>query len=106
VALARSAVRVATREHGVLLLDEPTAALGYAQTKQVEDLIRRMAERGIAVVLVTHNLPLCFQVADRIAVLNRGRKVADVATQDTDNDAVVGWITGAKGPQPELARTA
>jgi ABC-type sugar transport system ATPase subunit len=106
VALARSAVRVATREHGVLLLDEPTAALGYAQTRQVEDLIRRMAERGIGVVLVTHNLPLCFAVADRIAVLNRGRKVADVRTEETDNDAVVGWITGARPAQEHLRRAA
>ena len=100
VALARSAVRVTAREHGVLLLDEPTAALGYAQTRQVEDLIKRMARRGTAVVVVTHNLPLCFEVADRIVVLNRGRKVADVPTDETDNDSVVGWITGAKPPQP------
>jgi ABC-type sugar transport system ATPase subunit len=104
VALARSAVRVGGR--GVLLLDEPTAALGYAQTKQVEELIRRMAERGIGVIVVTHNLPLCFAVADRIAVLNRGRKVADVATAETDNDSVVGWITGARAPQPHLAPVA
>lgn len=102
VALARSAVRAAVRGKGVLLLDEPTAALGYAQTRQVEDLIRRMAQSGIAVVVVTHNLPLCFDVADRIVVLNRGRKVADVATKDTDNEAVVGWITGAKPAQPHL----
>ena len=106
VALARSAVRVADRGYGVLLLDEPTAALGYAQTRQVADLIHRMAERGIAVVVVTHNLPLCFEVADRIAILNRGRKVADVATSATDNDSVVGWITGAKPPQDNLVRTA
>lgn len=106
VAIARSAVRVTTREHGILLLDEPTAALGYAQTRQVEQLIRRMAERGIAVVVVTHNLPLCFEVADRIAVLNRGRKVADVATANTDNDSVVGWITGAKPAQDHLRRAA
>lgn len=104
VALARSAVRVTARGQGALLLDEPTAALGYAQTRQVEDLIRRMAERGIAVVLVTHNLPLCFTVANRIVVLNRGRKVADVATTDTDNDAVVGWITGSKAAQEHLQR--
>lgn len=104
VALARSAVRVTARGQGALLLDEPTAALGYAQTRQVEDLIRRMAERGIAVVLVTHNLPLCFKVADRIVVLNRGRKVADVATTETDNDSVVGWITGSKGAQEHLVR--
>ena len=105
VALARSAVRATARGSGVLLLDEPTAALGYAQTRQVADLIRRMAERGIAVVVVTHNLPLCFEVSDRIAILNRGRKVADVATSETDNDAVVGWITGAKAPQDDLVRS-
>ena len=62
------------------------------------------ASAQIAVVVVTHNLPLCFAVADRIVVLNRGRKVADVATSETDNDAVVGWITGAKPPQPGLER--
>jgi ABC-type sugar transport system ATPase subunit len=104
VALARSAVRVTARGQGALLLDEPTAALGWAQTRQVEELIRRMAELNIAVVLVTHNLPLCFEVADRIVVLNRGRKVADVKTSETDNSSVVGWITGAKPAQPHLAR--
>ncbi|KQR53505.1 hypothetical protein ASF88_01060 [Leifsonia sp. Leaf336] len=106
VALARSAVRATARGRGVLLLDEPTAALGYAQTRQVADLITRMAGRGIAVVVVTHNLPLAFEVADRIVVLNRGRKVADVATRETDNDAVVGWITGARPPQAGLIPTA
>jgi ABC-type sugar transport system ATPase subunit len=48
---------------------------------------------------VTHNLPLCFEVADRIVILNRGRKAADVVTAETNNDAVVGWITGARAPQ-------
>ncbi len=80
VALARSAVRVTDRGHGVLLLDEPTAALGYAQSRQVATLIRTLADREIAVVVVSHNLPLVFEVADRIVVMNRGRKVADVAT--------------------------
>jgi ABC-type sugar transport system ATPase subunit len=100
VAIARSAVRVGRR--GVLLLDEPTAALGYAQSLQVAGLVRNMAERGIAVVVVSHNLPLVFDVADRIVVLNRGRKVADVRRSDTDNESVVGWITGAKPPQDGL----
>ena len=58
VALARSATRVSGERKGVLLLDEPTAALGYEQTQQVQALIRRMAEQGIAIVLVTHDLPL------------------------------------------------
>jgi simple sugar transport system ATP-binding protein len=96
VALARSATRVSGDRNGVLLLDEPTAALGYEQTQQVQSLIRRMAESGIAIVLVTHNLPLAMAVCDRITVLNRGRLVADVPTADTDNDQLVGWITGAR----------
>ena len=96
VALARSAVRVSGASQGVLLLDEPTAALGYEQTKNVEKLIRRMADQGIAIVLVTHNLPLCQEVADRVVVLNRGRKVADVPIAQTETDHIVGWITGAR----------
>ena len=83
----------------LLLLDEPTAALGYEQTRQVEELIRRPADRGIGIILVTHNLPLCMAVADRIVVLNRGRKVADIATAEADTDSIVGWITGSKPPQ-------
>ena len=99
VALARSAIRVSGDSQGVLLLDEPTAALGYEQTKQVEALIRRMADQGIAIVLVTHNLPLCYEVAHRLVILNRGRKVADVTVAQTEPDHVVGWITGARAPQ-------
>jgi ABC-type sugar transport system ATPase subunit len=96
VALARGATRVTGERNGVLLLDEPTAALGYEQTVQVQALIRRLAEQGIACVLVTHNLPLAMAVSDRIAVLNRGRKVADVPVAETGNDELVGWITGAR----------
>jgi ABC-type sugar transport system ATPase subunit len=99
VALARSAIRVSGESRGVLLLDEPTAALGYEQTKQVEALIRQMADQGIAIVLVTHNLPLCYAVADRLVILNRGRKVADVQVAETEPDHVVGWITGARPSQ-------
>jgi simple sugar transport system ATP-binding protein len=99
VALARSAVRVMGESRGVLLLDEPTAALGYEQTKNVEGLIRRLASEGIAIVLVTHNLPLCQEVADRVVVLNRGRKVADVKIAETETDHIVGWITGARASQ-------
>lgn len=99
IALARSAVRVTGNTTGVLLLDEPTAALGHAQSRQVEDLIRRLADRGVAIVLVTHNLPLCFAVAHRIVVLSRGCKVADLPTDHTDTNAVVGWITGSRPPR-------
>jgi len=100
VAIARAAARLPDR--GVLLMDEPTAALGHEQTELVEELIRTMAARGIAVVLVTHNLPLVMNVADRIVVLNRGRKVADIETSRTDSDRVVSWIIGA-GVQEDMA---
>lgn len=100
VAIARSAIRVngaaAEGGQGILLLDEPTAALGYEQTKNVEALIRRMADQGIAIVVVTHDLPLCYEVTDRLVILNRGRKVADIGTAEADRDHVVGWITGSK----------
>jgi simple sugar transport system ATP-binding protein len=101
VAIARSAIRVnagldGQSAQGILLLDEPTAALGYEQTKNVERLIRTMADQGIAIVLVTHDLPLCHEVADRIVILNRGKKVADIPAAGADRDHVVGWITGSK----------
>ena len=96
VAIARSAIRVNGESQGILLLDEPTAALGYEQTKNVEGLIRRMADQGIAIVVVTHDLPLCYEVADRLVILNRGKKVADLPVQGADRDHVVGWITGSK----------
>ena len=96
VALARSAIRVNGEQGGVLLLDEPTAALGYEQTRNVQGLIRRMADQGIAIVIVTHDLPLCYEVADRIVILNRGRKVADVPAAGCERDHVVGWITGSR----------
>jgi simple sugar transport system ATP-binding protein len=96
VALARGAARVAGDTGGVLLLDEPTASLGYEQTQQVQALIGRLAERGVACVLVTHNLPLAMDLCDRIVVLTRGRLVADVERSVTDHDQLVGWITGAR----------
>lgn len=102
VALARGAVRVLASRSGILLLDEPTAALGYEQKLMVERLIGRLTDEGIAVVLVTHDLPLAFSATSRMAVLNRGRKVADVATADTDGDRIVGWITGSLAAQPGL----
>ncbi|MEN9989864.1 MAG: hypothetical protein RL508_843 [Actinomycetota bacterium] len=102
VALARSAVRVAKKAEGILLLDEPTAALGYEQKVMVEQMIKRMVANNIAVVLVTHDLPLAFSTADRMVVLNRSRKVADVATKDTNNDEIVGWITGARATMENM----
>jgi ABC-type sugar transport system ATPase subunit len=77
----------------VVLLDEPTAALGVAQTRQVLDLVRRLAERGLGVVLISHNLHDIFEVADRITVLRLGQRVAVLDRQATTEEEVVHAIT-------------
>ncbi len=86
----------------VALLDEPTAALGVAQTAQVLNLIRTLREQGLAVVVISHNLGDVFQVADRIEVLRLGRRVASFETAKTDSDEVVSAITGAKSGDEQL----
>ena len=80
----------------VVLLDEPTAALGVAQTRQVLDLVRRLADRGLGVVLISHNMGDVFEVADRITALSLGRVAADVATKDVTNRQVVELITAGR----------
>ena len=86
------------------ILDEPTAALGVAQTAQVLALVRRLAESGLGVILISHNLNDVFAVADRIVVLQLGRMVADVATREVDSQEVVQLITtGRSGRRPVLA---
>ena len=79
----------------VVLLDEPTAALGVAQTQHVLDLIRRLRDRGLGCVVISHNLHEVFNVADRIAVLRLGRRVAAFVRSETTPEAVVSAITGA-----------
>jgi len=88
----------------VVLLDEPTAALGVAQTRQVLDLVRRLAEQGLGVVLISHNMADVFEVADRIATLYLGRMVADVATKDVTHSQVVELITAGRSGDLGLAR--
>ena len=80
----------------LVILDEPTAALGVAQTEQVLNLVERLASQGVAVVLISHNLADVFAVADDIAVLYLGQMVAQIAVKDTTRDDVVGYITGTK----------
>jgi D-xylose transport system ATP-binding protein len=70
----------------VVLLDEPTAALGVAQTRQVLELVRRLAEQGLAVVIISHNLHDVFEVADRMTVLRLGRSVAILLPGRLEND--------------------
>ncbi|HEX3780523.1 MAG TPA: ATP-binding cassette domain-containing protein [Pseudonocardiaceae bacterium] len=88
----------------VVLLDEPTAALGVAQTRQVLDLVRRLAEQGLGVVLISHNMNDVFEVADRISVLYLGRMAAEVNTKDVTNNQVVELITGGRSGDLGLAR--
>jgi len=80
----------------VVILDEPTAALGVAQTRQVLDLILRLRERGLAVVVITHNMVDVFEVADKAIVMRLGRRVATLRMGDSTPEDVVGAITGAR----------
>jgi len=80
----------------VVILDEPTAALGVAQTRQVLDLIRRLREQGLGVVVISHNLAEVFEVVDRIVVLRLGRRVASFDVKTATREQVVAAITGAE----------
>ncbi|GGP40359.1 ATP-binding cassette domain-containing protein [Saccharothrix coeruleofusca] len=88
----------------VVLLDEPTAALGVAQTRQVLDLVRRLAEQGLGVVLISHNMNDVFEVADRIACLYLGRMAAEVPTKDVTHGQVVELITAGRSGELGIAR--
>lgn len=79
----------------LVIMDEPTAALAVAETRKVLELVRRLADGGRGVVLISHNMHDVFAVADRIAVFRRGRKIAERRRADTDPEEVVSLITGA-----------
>jgi D-xylose transport system ATP-binding protein len=93
IAVARSLLG----EPKVVLLDEPTAALGVAQTAQVLGLIKRLREQGLGVLIISHNLADVFEVADRIFVLRLGKGVGIYDASSTDEQEIVAAITGAKG---------
>jgi D-xylose transport system ATP-binding protein len=80
----------------VVLLDEPTAALGVEQTQQVKELISRLRDKGLGVVVISHNLVDVFDVSDRIIVLRLGRRVANFETKNVNAEQVVAAITGAE----------
>jgi D-xylose transport system ATP-binding protein len=80
----------------VVLLDEPTAALGVAQTRQVLDLVRRLADAGLGVVLISHNMNDVFEVSDRIVALYLGRIAAEVRTAEVNYSQVVELITAGR----------
>ena len=98
-------------ESKVVLLDEPTAALGVAQTKEVLDLVKRLSDEGHGVVIISHNLVDVYEVADRITVLRLGRYVGTYEAAKTDRELMVGLMTGAVAgaapvnPDLELAET-
>jgi D-xylose transport system ATP-binding protein len=102
VAIARAVLQQAR----VVILDEPTAALGVAQTEQVLNLVRRLADSGVGVLIISHNMVDVFQVADHINVLYLGTMVAQVETAKTNNADVIGYITGLKTYDPELEGAA
>jgi D-xylose transport system ATP-binding protein len=87
----------------VVILDEPTAALGVAQTEQVLALVRRLAETGHGVVLISHNMNDVFEVADRITALFLGRVAADVKASDVTRSQVVELITAGRSGDLGLA---
>src|ERR671939_1828112 len=87
--------RAVTWASKVVFMDEPTAALGVVQTRHVLDLILRVRERGLAVVLISHNMPEVFEVSDRIEVLRLGERVARFRRGEVSMEDVVGAMTGA-----------
>jgi fructose transport system ATP-binding protein len=92
VAVARSI----TFGRQIVIMDEPTAALGVRESRGVLDLIRRINEQGLSVVLISHNMPQVLEITHRVTVLRHGRRVGVVRTAETDVEQVVRLITGAE----------
>jgi len=91
----------------VVFLDEPTAALGVAQTRQVLDLVRRLADQGLGVVLISHNMNDVLEVSDRICALYLGRVAAEVKKSETTHTQIVELITAGRSGDIGLSpRTA
>ena len=92
VAIARSVLW----ENKLVVLDEPTAALGVSQTKQVLKMVRNLADSGLAVILISHNMQEVTAVADRIQILRLGQMVANLKASETNLNSIVSHITGAE----------
>jgi simple sugar transport system ATP-binding protein len=97
VAVARAIIWATS----VVILDEPTAALGVVQTERVLDVVRRARDAGMSVVLVSHNMPQVLEVADRVEVLRLGRRVARFRASEVTSDDLVAAMTGALTPEEE-----
>lgn len=102
IAVAKTILRQAR----VILLDEPTAALGVAQTRQVLNLIQRLREQGLGVVVISHNMVDVFDVADRIVVLRLGQRVATFDARQTSSNQVIAAITGVEAGENERTQRA
>lgn len=88
----------------VVLLDEPTAALGVAQTRQVLDLVRRLADKGLGVLLISHNMVDVIEVADRVTALYLGRVAADVPASEVNQTQIVELITAGRSGDIGISR--
>ena len=97
--------RTATFASKLIIMDEPTAALGVQETAQVENIIKTLKANNEPVILISHNMRQVFDLADRIIVFRRGRIVANLRKEDTSGQDVVAYITGAK-TAPEFADAA
>lgn len=86
----------------LVILDEPTAALGATESKKVNELIKSLKEKNMSVIIISHNLEQVFLIADRVIVLRQGRRVGEKVIKDTDGDEVVKMITGAEFARNEL----
>lgn len=87
----------------LVILDEPTAALGVREAKRVNELIRNLKRKNISIIVISHNLQHVFYVADRVVVLRHGRNAGERIIKETDGDEVVKMITGAEFNERELA---
>lgn len=92
---AIAVTRAASWGNRMVVLDEPTAALGVEESRMVLDLIRRVRDNGVPVLLISHTMPHVFDVTDRIVVLRQGCVVASAKTKDCTLEQVIMWITGA-----------
>jgi len=86
----------------VVMLDEPTAALGVAQTRQVLDLVRRLADNGLGVLLISHNMNDVKEVSDRVTALYLGRVAADIPAADVTSREIVELITSGRSERHGL----
>jgi fructose transport system ATP-binding protein len=98
--------RTATFASRLIIMDEPTAALGVAETAQVENIVRTLKQNGEPLILISHNMRQVFDLADRIVVFRRGRIVANLIKNNTSGEEVVQYITGAKQAQEPVSAVA